>query len=202
MSAKESAAYGDTLQVIVNILNLNYGHKNCFYDGLDMVGRTWLQFILVLYLWILTTSIVLLCRKSLWLSNQIGYNAVPALATILLLSCSPLNLSILYSLTFASMILPHQEKKLVLFFDGNMPYLDKKYILLFIAGCILAVLSLGFTMILLFIQPLQRYSHLKLLRWVNKLKPLCDAYTCPHISANSGMAFCSFCAHFFTFVTS
>ena len=177
------ASYKRVLEMFMNIVNLIYWHDFCFYNGLDLVGRTWLQFLLVVYLWLITSAIVWLCRKSAWLANQIGSKAVPVLATILLLSCSPLNLSILYSLTFASMEFPGAGSKvqLIMLFDGNVSYFKGRHIPLFIAGCIFAVLSLGFTLTLLCVQPLQRYSHLCLFRWVNKLKPLLDAYTCPHI---------------------
>jgi len=74
-----------------------------------------------------------------------------------------------------------EHVRYIMLFDGNVPYFGAKHIPLFIAGCILATLSLGFTMTLLFIQPLQKYSHWRCLQWVNKFKPLFDAYTCPHI---------------------
>ena len=177
----QQTSYEQVIDVAVSIINLNYGHRNCFYNGLDLVGRTWLQFLLVIYLWVITGGIVLLCRKSAWLANRIGSKAVPVLATILLLSCSPINLTILYSLTFASMEFPDNGTRFVMLFDGNVGYLSAKHIPLFIAGCVFAILSLGFTFTLLCVQPLQRYSHLKIFRWVNHLKPLIDAYTCPHI---------------------
>ena len=177
----QQTLYTQILDATINVINLNYGHRNCFYNGLDLVGRTWLQFLLVIYLWVITGGIVLLCRKSAWLANRIGSKAVPLLATILLLSCSPINLTILYSLTFASMEFPDNGTRFVMLFDGNVGYLSAKHIPLFIAGCVFAILSLGFTFTLLCVQPLLRYSHLKLFRWVNHLKPLIDAYTCPHI---------------------
>ena len=168
--------------MIINIVNLNYGHNNCFYHGLDMIGRTWLQFLLVIYLWMIAIIIVLLCRKFTRFANCIGYNSVQVLATILLLSYSPLNFGILYSLALAHFDLPgSKQQKIVMLFDGNVPYFSKKHIPLFIIACAFAVLSLAFTLTLLCIQPLQRYSHRRLLKWVNKLKPLIDAYTCPHI---------------------
>ena len=168
------------LSLIINVINLNYGYRNCFFHGMDMVGRTWLQFLLVIYLWTIAIVIVLLCRKFTRFANFIGYNSVQVLATILLFSYSSLVLGILYSLAFTFLQLP-ESKKTVMLYDGNVPYFSKKHIGLFIVGSVFAILSLAFTLTLLCIQPLQRYSHWRLLKWVNKLKPLIDAYTCPHI---------------------
>ena len=174
--------YQQLLNLIIYVINLNYGYNNCFYHKLDMVGRIWLQFLLVIYLWMIAIVIVLLCRKFTRFANFIGYNSVQVLATILLFSYSSVNLCIIYSLTFTYFNLPGSEKRLfVMFYDGNIPYFDKKHIPLFIVGSIFAILSFAFTLTLLCIQPLQRYSHWRLLKWVNKLKPLIDAYTCPHI---------------------
>lgn len=83
------ASYKGVLEMFVNIINLMYWHNSCFYNGLDLVGRTWLQFLLVVYLWLITSGIVWLCRKSAWLANQIGSKAVPVLASSLLLSTKP-----------------------------------------------------------------------------------------------------------------
>ena len=178
----DGISYQQLLDLSINIINLNFWHNACFFNGLTLTGRTWLQFLLVVYLWLITSGIVLLCRKSAWVSSRIGPKAVPVLATILLLSFSPLNLSILYSLTFASIKFPDSSSmQLVMLFDGNVPYFRGKHVPLFIAGCVFALLSFGLTITLLCVQPLQRYSHLKVFRWANTLKPLFDAYTCPHI---------------------
>ena len=41
--------------------------------------------------------------------------------------------------------------------------------------------SVPFVPFVLFVQPLQRYSHHRLLKWLARLKPFIDAYTCPHV---------------------
>ena len=71
--------------------------------------------------------------------------------------------------------------KVVWLNDRNIQYLHGQHIPLFICGAIFGVLSLTYTFILLFIQPLQKYNHLKCFKWVGKLKPLVDAYTSPKL---------------------
>ncbi len=65
--------------------------------------------------------------------------------------------------------------------DGRYTFLEWPHSLLFAAGLfILLAHILPFTILLLTAPVLQRYTHYKLLRWVNKLKPLLDAYQGPY----------------------
>ena len=50
-----------------------------------------------------------------------------------------------------------------------------------LVAIVFGLLILAYTLVLLFVQPLQRYSHLRCFSWMAKLKPLMDAYTAPHI---------------------
>jgi len=58
--------------------------------------------------------------------------------------------------------------------------LKGKHIPLFIAALLLLLISLPYTVILIFIQHLQHMSRYRVLFWVQKLKPLFDAYTGPY----------------------
>ena len=166
-------------------VNLVFGCDCCFYYGLDTTGRTWLQFIIVIYLWIITGLIVWICRRFSKINEIIGHNAVLILATNILFSYTSTTLAIIHSLTYARLSYPGPNGSnithTVALYDGNIPFLGKKHLPLLIIGCIFGAFSLSFMLTLLCIQPLQRYSHWRLLKWVNKLKPLIDAYSCPHI---------------------
>ena len=66
------------------------------------------------------------------------------------------------------------------YLDGNLHYCHHPHIYLFItAMATLVFLWLPYTLLLLFIQPLRRVSHLRPLKWINKLAPVCDAYFSP-----------------------
>ena len=58
--------------------------------------------------------------------------------------------------------------------------MTNKHIPLFIAALLLLLISLPYTVILIFIQYLQHRSSYRVLFWVKKLKPLFDAYTGPY----------------------
>ena len=70
--------------------------------------------------------------------------------------------------------------KTVWHYDGNIDYLKDKHIPLFAVSLIFCVAFTPFTLTLFGIQWLQPYSSHKALFWVNKLKPIFDAYTGPY----------------------
>ena len=64
--------------------------------------------------------------------------------------------------------------------DGNIDYFHVKRIPLLVVALFFGIVSLPFVFSLLFIQCLQRNSHMRIFSWVNKLKPIFDAYTGPY----------------------
>ena len=63
----------------------------------------------------------------------------------------------------------------------NVDYLRGKHVYLFTTALVfLFVVVLPYTLVLVFVQSLQAKSEWKILSWVNKLKPLFDAYTGPY----------------------
>ena len=171
--------------IFLSWLNLDPGVPMCFYHGLTEYHKIWGHFVFPVYLWLIAGFIILLCRRYTWAAHLVGRNAVPVLATILLLSYTKINQGIIKSLSYTVVKFPGVNNTVVSvrvwLLDTSIEYLTGKHILLFIAAVIFGVLSLLYTLILLCVRPLQKNSHRRFLKWVNKLKPLIDAYTCPHI---------------------
>lgn len=170
--------------IFLSWLNLDPGIDICFYNGLTEYHKIWGHFIFPVYLWTIAGLIVFLCGRYIWVARLVGRNAVPVLATILLLSYAKINQGIIKSLSYTVMEFHTSNESFpvrVWLLDSNIEYLSGKHIALFIAAIIFGILSLSYTLLLLFIRPIQKNSHRKCLRWVNKLKPLIDAYSCPHI---------------------
>ena len=156
--------------------------NSCLYNGLDMAGHIWINFLGALYMLTIAGAIVVVSKYSSWISNRLADNTIHVLATIIILSNAVIITSVIYALT--PTILNYENisrTEYVLLYDGTVPYLSTKHIPLFIVGFLFGLFSVVFALVLLFVQPLQRYSHWKVLNWVNKLKPLLDAYSCPHI---------------------
>ena len=162
-------------------VNLDFGIEACFYDGLDAYAKTWLQFLFPLYIWFIVIAIINLSRRFDTIARICGKSAVSVLATLFLLSYAKLLRIII--IVFQPTTLSHSDAYPtgVWFYDGNVRYFKGKHIPLFIAALMLLVfLSIPYTAILLTIQWLQKLSEHRVLFWVNRLKPLFDAYTGPY----------------------
>ena len=168
-------------RVFVAWLNLDFGIESCFFIGLDAYQKTWLQFLFPFYIWAIAGVIIVACRYSSRLTNLVGSRAVPLLATLFLLSYMKLLRTIIDATSVAVIAqYPQNTFYAVWYLDGNLHYCQHPHIYLFIAAmATLVFLWLPYTLLLLFIQPLRRVSHLRPLKWINKLAPVYDAYFSP-----------------------
>ena len=161
--------------------NLDMGLEYCFVDGLDGYVKTWLQFVFPLYVWFLVVVIILGCRYSGRLSRLCGRNAVPVLATLILMSYTKLSRTVTNALMMNTLQCREYKWK-VWNVDGNIDYLGGKHTALFAASLLVLVTGLVYTGLVFSSQWLQRYSGkcCKSTRDpVVRLKPLIDAYTGP-----------------------
>ena len=161
--------------------NLDMGFEYCFIDGLDGYVKTWLQFVFPLYVWFLVIVIILGCRYSGRLSCLCGRNAVPVLATLILMSYTKLSRTVTNALMMNTLQCGEYKWK-VWNVDGNIDYLGGKHTALFAVSLLVLVTGLVYTGLVFSSQWLQRYSGkcCKSTRDpVVRLKPLIDAYTGP-----------------------
>jgi len=170
----------DFLTVFISWLNLDLGVQVCFYDGMDAYSKAWLQFVFPVYIWLITILIIVLSRLYRRVALAVGRNGVKVLATLFLLSYAKLLRAIMAALSFTFINFPNNSTKVRWLHDGNTPYLHGKHIPLFVVAVVFGIISLPYTFSLLFIQFLQKNSHMRMFTWVNKLKPIVDAYTGPH----------------------
>ena len=71
---------------------------------------------------------------------------------------------------------PKESRILVWYLDGNLAYCKHPHIYLFVAAVVSLIVCLSITLFFLLIQCWRRASHLRLLKWTNKLFPFYDAY--------------------------
>ena len=162
-------------------LNLDLGIETCFLVGMNAYRKTWLQFLFPFYIWAIAGIIIVACRYSSRLTNLIGSRAVPLLATLFFVSYMKL-LRIVIDATSVAVIehYPLNTSSAVWYLDGNLRYCHHPHIYLFFAAIATFVfLWLPYTLLLLFIQPLRRMSHLRPLKWIDKFTPVYDAYLSP-----------------------
>ena len=182
-----SHGYSTTLSQIlwtfVAWLNLDSGFYFCVYNGMTAYAQIWLKFGYAFYLLFIQILIILLSRRSTFFTRLCGRNVVKVLATLLCLTQSRLmyacfntfQFATLYSYTQAGSI----QHSIVWHYDGNVPFFGTKHILLLIVAIVCSVIILWFNFSLLCVQCLERGSRHFCLRWVNKLRPLFDAYSGP-----------------------
>ena len=163
-------------------LNLDWGIETCFYNGLDSYWKVMLQFIFPLYLWFLVMVIIIACRYSIRVSRLCGHNAVPVLATLVLMSYTKLLRTVTKSLMINTIECGHTKWN-VWNVDSNILYLSGKHIVLFSISLVFLIIGVIYTGLVFSSQWLQRYSG-KCCKGtrdpVVKLKPLIDAYTGPY----------------------
>ena len=173
----------NVLTVLIAWLNLDLGFQTCFYHGLDAYVITWLQFTFPLYIWILISLIVLTSRYSMTVSKLLGSNPMAVLATLLLMSYTKILKIIIEVYSFVVLEYPDNRRVTVWLKDANVPYLRSKHLILTVVTTLaLVFLFLPYTLLLLLGHKLFYFSDRRQFRWLNKLKPLLDAYHAPYKS--------------------
>ena len=167
----------------ISWLNLDLGIEVCLFDGLDGYWNTWLQFAFPAYLFLLMGGIIVGCRYSVWLCRLCGSHAVPALATLFLMSYTKILLTVTNALSLSQ--LPCNNSMLTVWsVDGNIEYGSGKHLVLVLISCGVLVVGLAYPVLVLCTPLLEKYSHkcIPQHRWnpVARLKPLLDAYGGPY----------------------
>ena len=165
------------LSVFISWLNLDLGIKTCFIKGLSGYGKTWLQFVFPLYVWLIAGAVIVASHYSSRATELFGKNSISVLATLFLFSFIKLLPFLITIFGFTTIVYPDGSTSLIWTFDGNIEYLSSEYIPLFIfAVAIVLLLGVPYTAVLLSAQWLRTKTHRKGLRW---LKPFLDAYYGP-----------------------
>ena len=169
------------LSTFIGWLNLDLGIQTCFFNGLDTYWKTWLQFLFPAYIWMLVITLIIGSKHSVVIGRLTGSNATQVLATLLLLSYSKLLRTIIDAVSPIKLIDKdgiHSNRWLL---DANRPYCKGPHTALFVMAITATVLFvLPFTVLILLAQCLQSRSGYWALQWINRLKPLFDAFQGPH----------------------
>ena len=168
----------------ISWLNLDLGIEVCLFDGLDGYWNTWLQFAFPAYLFLLMGGVIFGCRYSVWLCRLCGSHAVPALATLFLMSYTKILLTVTNALLMSQLVC-NDSILTVWSVDGNIEYGSSKHLILVVFSCGVLVIGLTYPVLVLCAPLLERYSDKCIsqqCKWnpVAKLKPLLDAYGGPY----------------------
>ena len=201
-----SGSTSNPLLVLLAWLNLDLGIETCYYDGMDMYGRTWLQFVFPLYVWSMVGLIIIVSHYSTYAAKLFGRNPVAVLATLFLLSYTKLLKTIITIFSVGFMQYPETGKRrAVWLYDANVGFLQGKHIPLFITALlVLVLLFLPYTIALLLGQCLRQQSGKKCLHWARSpvFTSVMDAYHAPYKNKHrywTGLLLIVRCALFLTF---
>ena len=169
----------DILLGIISWLNLDFGVRTCFYNGMDTFTKVILQFIFPVYIWLVVIIVIFLSRRYTLPQRLIGINAIKVLATLFLLSFAKLGRTIIMSLSYIIISSSSGQSYEVWLPDGNLPFLKGKQILVFTLGLSFLILLFLYTCLVTLIPWIQRAPYKAPFSYIIRLKPLLDAYTGP-----------------------
>ena len=133
----------------ISWLNLDFGIEVCLYDGLDGYWKTWLQFAFPAYLFILMGGIIIGSEYSVRICRLCGSHAVPALATLFLMSYTKILQAVTNALSMSQLDCNGTMLK-VWSVDGNNDYFSGKHLILVIfSSCVLGV-GVAYPLVVLF----------------------------------------------------
>ena len=178
------------LRAFISWVNLDLGIEVCFYSGMDVYQKTWLQFVFPFYVWFLVGIIIIICHYSITATKLMGRRNIEVLATLFLLSYTKLLKTIVSTLSLATITVSSAHNvsdllhpKKVWLYDAHLTYLGPKHWPLFTFALLcLVFLFLPYTMLLLFGQCITYVPRKKVFRWIHspKLTTILDAYFAPY----------------------
>ena len=203
------------LRVFLSWINLDFGIEVCFYSGMDVYQKTWLQFVFPFYIWFLVGVIILFCHYSSTVMKLMGMRNIEVLATLFLLSYAKLLKTIVTALSFTDIMVASADNvsdplisQRVWVYEGNIEYFSIKHIPLFgIALVFLIFLFLPFTLFLTFGHFLQHFPLTKRMKWAHNtyITAILDTYHAPYTKKHrywTGLGLLLRCCLFTIFGTS
>ena len=203
------------LRVFLSWINLDFGIEACFYSGMDVYQKSWLQYAFPFYIWFLVGVIILFCHYSSTVMKLMGRRNIEVLATLFLLSYSKLLKTTVSSLSFTNIMVatannltdvlkPHK----VWLYDGHVTFFSSKHLPLFIVSFIFLVfLFLPYSSLMLvgqLLRSLPRKRGLGCLRSIF-ISSIMDAYHAPYTKHHrywTGLGLLIRCCLFTIFATS
>ncbi|XP_064397140.1 uncharacterized protein LOC135344016 isoform X2 [Halichondria panicea] len=167
--------------IFISWLNLNFGIETCFYDGMNQIAYSGLQFVFPVYIWILAGLIVVLCRYSVRVSKFFSASdPVAVLATIILLSFTSLAQNIIIIFYYSAIKNPGNMRTAVWRYDGNVEYASEHHLtLIIIASVFLLLLLTPYTLVLFSAQVLQKSDYISKILQRLRIQPFIHTYLIP-----------------------
>ena len=159
------------------IITTNAGpsFEMCFYNGMSMYAKIWIQLTYPIYLIAIATLFIIGSRYSGKLYRLTHNRALPVLATLFMLTYNSILQTIANTPLYSTIItIPSHSSKNLWLLDPTIPLFEWKFLLLISVCFLLFLLLLMFNAILLFTKLLMRF------KIIHYFKPLIDAIQGPY----------------------
>ena len=174
--------------LFISWVNLDLGIETCFINGMGSCSKVWLQFIFPGYIWFLLILIIVLSRYSSKVVRLVGRQAIPVLATMILLSYTKLIRTVFQVLYHVNISCSDKNFVKIYFsrwyIDATVEYMKGCHLPLFLFSlAVIVLLIVPYTFYLLTIPlfegPLS--NHMCCCRKLSTyMKPFSDAYGGPY----------------------
>ena len=163
---------------ILLFINLNLGFPLCFYNNMTQVWKTALSLLFPVYLLTIVIAIIVISRRSTWLSNRTADQSVQVLVTVVHLSFSKLLATSIQVFTAAT-VHTDKEQYRVWQWDGRVIFLGPQhYPLAIVTVAIVTLLLIPYMVILIMGKPFTRCSK----RANSYLRPIVETVHGPYRS--------------------
>ena len=161
------------IRLFISIFNLDLGFEICFYNGMNQIAKTGLQFVFPVYLWPLIVVIVYLSRWSHRFQTSVSRTSVPVFATLILLSYAKLLRTAISVFSFVDIESSRSGTVRAWRPDPSVGYLEGGHIALFIIAVLFLLFIFSFAI---------SFTYPKILHYkkFSFLFPLFDAFVAPY----------------------
>ena len=113
------------LSQFISWLNLDLGIETCFFASMNSCSKAWLQFTFIGYVWFLLMLVIILSQYSSKVVRLVGRQAIPVLATTILLSYTKLIRTVFQILRYTNIQCSGENNVMLLrwYIDANVQYL-------------------------------------------------------------------------------
>ena len=154
--------------------NLGPSFEICFYNGMNMFTKIWIQLTYSIYLILIATTFIIGSRYSSKLYRLTFNRALPVLATLFMLTYTSILQAISSAPLYTTIItIPSHSSKNLWLLDPTIPLFGWKFLLLISVCLLLFLFLLMVNALLLFTKPLMRF------KVVHRFKPIIDAFQGP-----------------------
>ena len=168
--------------VFISWLNFDFGIDTCFFEGMDMFVKTWLQLAFPVFIFFLVSMIIKLSYYFSFFGRLIGKkDPVATLATLILLSYTKLLQTIIAAFSSAYLSYPDGSTRNVWLPDATVGYFTSKHAVLFVTAVLILLVGLTYTVILFSWQWVHRCPR-KRVKWIRnqKLSLFLETYHAPY----------------------